>query len=167
MRRAATTPGMPTAVVFGLPIVSSDSSMPSSGARIPMKDPLQPVATTLTRPIVKQASDFRGALMDPCRWPTPCWCEGWRSRRPGGSAMLRGMSTLNFYAPDLAAARRWYTELLGIEPYFEVPGYIEYRIGDDEDERGIIDAAYAPPGSTGGGGATVYWHVDDLDSTLE
>ena len=49
--------------------------------------------------------------------------------------MLRGLATVNLYADDLAAARSWYTELLGAEPYFlrEVdgkPAYIEFRIGD-------------------------------------
>jgi catechol 2,3-dioxygenase-like lactoylglutathione lyase family enzyme len=32
--------------------------------------------------------------------------------------MLRGMSTVNLWADDLPAATRWYTELLGVEPYF-------------------------------------------------
>lgn len=32
--------------------------------------------------------------------------------------MLRGLTTVNFFADDLSAARDWYTELLGIEPYF-------------------------------------------------
>lgn len=32
--------------------------------------------------------------------------------------MLRGVSTINLWAEDLSAATRWYTELLGVEPYF-------------------------------------------------
>ena len=32
--------------------------------------------------------------------------------------MLRGLATVNFFAVDLEAAKRWYAELLGIEPYF-------------------------------------------------
>ena len=32
--------------------------------------------------------------------------------------MLRGLTTVNFFADDLSAARDWYTELLGVEPYF-------------------------------------------------
>ncbi len=31
--------------------------------------------------------------------------------------MLRGLTTVNFFADDVTAAQRWYTELLGIEPY--------------------------------------------------
>jgi catechol 2,3-dioxygenase-like lactoylglutathione lyase family enzyme len=32
--------------------------------------------------------------------------------------MLRGISTVNLWADDLAEATCWYTELLGVEPYF-------------------------------------------------
>ncbi|GHO55607.1 hypothetical protein KSB_40820 [Ktedonobacter robiniae] len=56
---------------------------------------------------------------------------------------LRGLSTVSFYAADLAAAKKWYTELLGIDPYFQVPGYIEFRLGDYQHELGVIDSRYA------------------------
>ena len=82
--------------------------------------------------------------------------------------MLRGLTTVSFYADDLEAASRWYAEFLGIEPYFRVPGYIEFRIGDYEDELGIIDRKYAPTGgSSGPGGEIVFWHVDDLAATVD
>jgi predicted enzyme related to lactoylglutathione lyase len=82
--------------------------------------------------------------------------------------MLRGLTTVSFYADDLEAASRWYAEFLGIEPYFRVPGYVEFRIGDYEDELGIIDRKYAPPGASAGpGGQIVFWHVDDLAGTVD
>ncbi|MFC4555466.1 VOC family protein [Georgenia faecalis] len=108
--------------------------------------------------------------------------------------MFRGFATVSFYADDLAAARDWYTELLGVEPYYAFPpppaepAYLEFRVGDDEDELGIIDRRYAPGRASGGpggasvapgggpvapgggpvapGGAVVFWHVDDLDATV-
>ncbi|MEU8709957.1 VOC family protein [Streptomyces sp. NPDC048565] len=81
--------------------------------------------------------------------------------------MLRGLATVSFWAADLAAAKNWYTELLGVEPYFERPGYAEFRVGDYQHELGLIDSRYAPAGSgTGPGGAVVYWHVDDVSATL-
>ena len=58
--------------------------------------------------------------------------------------MFRGFATISFHADDLSAARDWYTELLGIEPYFAFPpppaqpAYIEFRVGDDEDELGQV-----------------------------
>lgn len=85
---------------------------------------------------------------------------------------LRGMATVNYFADDLIAARDWYTELFGIEAYFQMPShekpaYIEFRIGDDADEFGIIDRQYAPRGMKPGlGGAILYWHVDDIENAL-
>jgi len=40
---------------------------------------------------------------------------------------LRGVNTVSFFAADHVAAARWYTEFLGVEPYFERPGYVAFR----------------------------------------
>ena len=100
--------------------------------------------------------------------------------------MLRGLATVNYWADDLQAAKEWYSELLGIDPYFERaeldgrivapgdpgydrarPAYIEFRLGDYQHELGIIDSRYAPEGSASGvAGAVVYWHVDDVPATF-
>ncbi|WP_327283901.1 MULTISPECIES: VOC family protein [unclassified Streptomyces] len=81
--------------------------------------------------------------------------------------MLRGLTTVSFWAADLDAAKAWYTELLGFGPYFERPGYAEFRLGDYQHELGLIDSRYAPAGAPSGpGGAVAYWHVDDVDATL-
>ena len=58
--------------------------------------------------------------------------------------MLRGLATINFFADDLAAAKKWYAELLGTDPYFErsvagSPAYIEFRLGDYKHELVVID----------------------------
>lgn len=92
---------------------------------------------------------------------------------------LRGFSTLNFWADDVAEAVAWYSQFLGIEPYFQRPGpdgepaYVEFRIGDYMHELGIIDSRYrsavtatdAPVAEPGG--AVMYWHVDDLAGTVD
>jgi predicted enzyme related to lactoylglutathione lyase len=87
---------------------------------------------------------------------------------------LRGLTTVNFYAADIKTAKKWYSELLGKEPYFqrpdsENPAYIEFRLGDYQHELGIIDSKYSPKGAAAAspGGAIVYWHVDDVSATLE
>lgn len=88
--------------------------------------------------------------------------------------MLRGISTVSFWADDMDAARKWYTELLGIEPYFNVPnedgslGYTEFRLGDYQHELGLINSRYRPSGmASGPAGVVVYWHVDDVTASLE
>jgi predicted enzyme related to lactoylglutathione lyase len=87
--------------------------------------------------------------------------------------MLRGLTNVSFWADDVEAASRWYTELLGVEPYFVrpeegPPAYIEFRIGDHQDELGLIDRGYAPPGAAAGpGGVVAYWYVDDVAAAFE
>jgi len=82
--------------------------------------------------------------------------------------MLRGFATINYFADDLAAARAWYAEFLGVDAYFEVPGgYIEFRIGDSADELGIVHSSYAPHEVGKPAGEVVYWAVDDVRATLD
>ncbi len=86
--------------------------------------------------------------------------------------MLRGLATVTFYADDLQAAKNWYAELLGIEAYYAFPpegppAYVEFRIGDYEDELGFIDRKFAPHPAQPPGGAVVFWHVDDLPAAVE
>jgi predicted enzyme related to lactoylglutathione lyase len=86
---------------------------------------------------------------------------------------LRGFCTISFWADDVSAAAKWYTELLGIEPYFVrpeegTPQYVEFRLGDYQHELGIIDKKFQPkPANVGTGGAVAYWHVDDIAAALE
>jgi len=83
--------------------------------------------------------------------------------------ILRGVATVNYFAADHAAAKTWYTDFLGIKPYFERPGYVEFRLGDYQHELGIIDSKYVPgtESTNGRAGVVVYWHVDDVDAVLE
>jgi predicted enzyme related to lactoylglutathione lyase len=88
-------------------------------------------------------------------------------------AMFRGMANVSYWVDDMKEARKWYTELFGIEPYFqrpdeENPAYIEFRVGDYQHEVGIIDKKYMPkPSMEGPGGAILYWHVDDIQKALD
>ena len=89
--------------------------------------------------------------------------------------MLRGLTTVSYWADDVEAAKDWYARLLGVEPYFTVAdpttgkaAYYEFRIGDYQHELGLIDRRFAPEGAVAGpGGVVVYWHVDDIASTYE
>lgn len=45
---------------------------------------------------------------------------------------------------------------------------MEFRIGDHEDEFGVVDRRYAPHAvGDQPSGMILYWHVDDLEETLE
>jgi predicted enzyme related to lactoylglutathione lyase len=117
--------------------------------------------------------------MTPGRCPDP--------RNEERMTMLRGFATINYWAADLAAARKWYSDLLGIEPYFERGeldgriigpddpdysrarvGYIEFRVGDYQHELGLVDSRYAPGGpSMSTGGVVLFWEVDDVRAAVE
>jgi len=87
--------------------------------------------------------------------------------------MLRGLSTVSFFADDVMAAQAWYAQLLGIEPYFVrpvqgTPAYAEFRIGDYQHELGIIDSRFTPRGRPDkAAGAVIYWHVDDVHGAYD
>jgi predicted enzyme related to lactoylglutathione lyase len=83
--------------------------------------------------------------------------------------MLRGLTTAAYPVADLAAATRWYTEVLGVQPYFDTPAYVEFRIGDYQHELGLLDTAHlgelgGAEASTAPGGVILYWHVDDVEA---
>lgn len=86
---------------------------------------------------------------------------------------LRGLATVNYWADDMKAANDWYSDLFNTEAYFhmpskENPAYIEFRIGDDADEFGIVNRKYAPENmNTRAGGVITYWHVDDVEASLK
>ena len=82
---------------------------------------------------------------------------------------LRGFTTISYWATDLEAAKQWYTEFLGIEPYFHLPGYYEFRLGDYQHELGLIESKYAPFDTQAHvpAGALMYWHVDDVNATFQ
>lgn len=86
--------------------------------------------------------------------------------------MLRGMSTITYFADDVAEARAWYASFLGVDAYFErkMPdgslGYAEFRIGDHQAELGIVDRRFEVSPSAGPAGAVLYWAVDDLEGTF-
>ncbi|WP_369049545.1 VOC family protein [Tenacibaculum sp. UWU-22] len=81
---------------------------------------------------------------------------------------LKGIATINFTAHDLEKAEKWYSEFLGVNPYFKTKGYIEFRIGAYQQELGIIDSNFLQKKETNEpSGVIVYWHVDDINSALD
>ena len=89
-----------------------------------------------------------------------------------GTSPLRGVCTVVYEAEDFEGAKAWYSELFGMTPYFDTPPYAEFRIGDEQHEFGILNAAFAAQlggeraQRTAPAGVITYWHVDDIDLTL-
>ena len=45
---------------------------------------------------------------------------------------MQGLRTVIYPAPDLDAAKAWWTALLGQEPYFDQPFYVGYEVAGYE-----------------------------------
>jgi predicted enzyme related to lactoylglutathione lyase len=68
--------------------------------------------------------------------------------------MLRGLTSVRYHTTNLERAKRWYAELLGIEPYREQLEYAEFRrqrVGPEPHPEGVV----------------AYWHVDDVPAAYD
>jgi predicted enzyme related to lactoylglutathione lyase len=74
--------------------------------------------------------------------------------------MLLGLRTAIYPVNDLAAARAWYTAVVGHEPYFDEPFYVGFEVGGFE--LGLV-----PDGSPGTDGPQPLWGVADAAAALE
>jgi predicted enzyme related to lactoylglutathione lyase len=81
--------------------------------------------------------------------------EYWRPE----TMMILGLRTAIYPAPDLAAARDWYTRVLGTAPYFDQPFYVGFSVGGFE--LGLV-----PDATPGIDGAQPLWGVDDIETAF-
>ncbi|HSJ05175.1 MAG TPA: VOC family protein [Longimicrobiales bacterium] len=75
---------------------------------------------------------------------------------------LLGLRSGIYHVADLAAARAWYIDVTGTQPYFDEPYYVGFDIGGFELGLDPDTTAVRP----GGGGGLAYWGVADADSAL-
>jgi catechol 2,3-dioxygenase-like lactoylglutathione lyase family enzyme len=71
--------------------------------------------------------------------------------------MLLGLRTVIYPAPDLAAAKSWYSKFLGQKPYFDQPFYVGFSVGGFE--LGLL-----PNTAPGTAGARPLWGVQNIDA---
>lgn len=88
--------------------------------------------------------------------------------------MLRGLTSLQLFVDDVAAAERWYADLLGVDPYFRSedaglpPGARRVPRRRLPSELGVTDRKLAPDGlQTGPSGTVTYWQVDDVTAVFD
>jgi catechol 2,3-dioxygenase-like lactoylglutathione lyase family enzyme len=93
-----------------------------------------------------------------------------------------GLRTCIYRVPDLPAAAEWYSNALGIQPYFNEPFYVGFNVGGYElglhplpavalAEEGAVSEEKEKPSfakATAGKGENVetHWGVDDIQSTF-
>ena len=77
-------------------------------------------------------------------------------------ATLQGLRTVVYGVPNIDEARDWYSEALGIEPYFAEQFYVGFNVGGYELALDPNRPVARPEGS----GVMVYWGVDDVEEEL-
>ena len=76
--------------------------------------------------------------------------------------MFQGLRTVIYNVDNLEKAKAWYTEALGIKPYFDQPFYVGFNIGGfelglDPDMSGVSK----------GNNAVAYWGVKDAAASYK
>lgn len=76
--------------------------------------------------------------------------------------MLQKLRTIIYHVNDLDKAKKWYTALTGIQPYFDEPFYVGfdingYELGLDPDMNGITE----------GNHSVSYWAVTDINAAVD
>ena len=75
--------------------------------------------------------------------------------------MTSGIRTVIYPVRDLGRAKTLYGKLMGVVPYADEAYYVGFRVGDQEvglDPNGHSQGMTGPVG---------YWHVDDIEESLE
>lgn len=76
--------------------------------------------------------------------------------------MFQGLRSVIYLVGDLAAAKEWYAQVFGVEPYFDEPFYVGFNVGGFE--FGL------DPNRTGvkqGTNIVAYWGVADIDAAYK
>src|SRR6476660_442443 len=77
--------------------------------------------------------------------------------------MFLGLRTAIYHVEDIETAKAWYSEVLGVEPYFDQPFYVGFNVGGYE--LGLHPGASASDGKADG--AVPYWGVDDCAAAFK
>jgi len=76
--------------------------------------------------------------------------------------MLQGLRTTIYKVNDLETAKKWYSDVLNIKPYFDEPFYVGFNVGGFE--LGLDPDA---EGVTNGDNLLVYWGVKNAAEAFE
>ena len=74
--------------------------------------------------------------------------------------MILGLRTAIYPVADLARAKLWYQQVVGVKPYFDEPFYVGFSVGGFE--LGLL-----PGGTPGTTGPQPLWGVPDAKAEFE
>lgn len=69
---------------------------------------------------------------------------------------ILGLRTVIYGVPDIEAAKKWYAQAFGAEPYFDEPFYVGFNVGGYE-------LGLQPDDATTGSNILTYWGVENMD----
>ncbi len=75
--------------------------------------------------------------------------------------MIQGLRTAVYKVADLEQAKAWYSDMLGIEPYFDEAFYVGYNVGGYE-----LGLDPDMDGVTTGNNVGIYWGVADAKASF-
>ncbi len=73
---------------------------------------------------------------------------------------MKDVSLIIYSTPDVTAAKRFFRELIGSDPYVDSPQYVGYKCGD-------MEIGLDPSGSNRAVGALPFWTVSDIAASVE
>lgn len=73
---------------------------------------------------------------------------------------MNDVSLILYTAADLPAAKRFFRELLGCEPYADAPYYVGYK-------NGTMEIGLVPQGTHADPGGLAYWTVSDIAASVQ
>jgi len=73
---------------------------------------------------------------------------------------LKDVTLVTYTVADLTTAKRFFSELIGADPYVDSPRYVGYKSGD-------MEIGLVPSGDKRDGGGLAYWTVPDIAATVQ
>ena len=77
--------------------------------------------------------------------------------------MFLGLRTAIYHVNDLTEAKKWYSKVLGKEPYFDQPYYVGYNVGGYE--LGLVPDEIESKSKVEG--VVTYWGVKDAKESFQ
>lgn len=74
--------------------------------------------------------------------------------------MIQGLRTVIYGVSDIERAKKWYSQILGVVPYFDEPFYVGFNVGGYE--LGLDPNA--APVSKESAGVVAYWGVENVEA---
>ncbi len=79
--------------------------------------------------------------------------------------MFLGLRTVVYHVGDVERAKVWWTEFLGLEPYFDQPFYVGFNVGGYE--LGLHPAETENGERIAPGASITYWGVEDIQAAYQ